>query len=120
MHDHVSHVRSLAGWSTDLEAHHDHARDPEEEDVQPRLQQRRGIERLIQAVDRWDELKQRPNMLIASRTYAPTFMSAVLSGQPNTEKGKRPEENHVSSTSSSCHSSTCSRGWMDVGSAQHG
>ena len=43
---HVSHVLSLVGWLTDLEAHHDHACDPEEEDVQPRLQQRCGVEGL--------------------------------------------------------------------------
>ena len=30
------------------------------------------------------------------------FMSSVLAGHPKTEKGKRPELNQVSSTSSSC------------------
>jgi hypothetical protein len=32
------------------------------------------------------------------------FMSSVLAGHPKTEKGKRPELNQVSSTSSSCDS----------------
>ena len=30
----------------ELQAHHDHARDPEEDDVEPRLEQRRRVERL--------------------------------------------------------------------------
>ena len=39
--------------------------------------------------------------------------SSVSSGHPKTEKGKRPLENHVSKTSSSCSTSTWNWRWLD-------
>mmetsp|Transcript_6434 Transcript_6434/g.15752 ORF Transcript_6434/g.15752 Transcript_6434/m.15752 type:complete len:205 (+) Transcript_6434:177-791(+) len=53
--------------------------------------------------------KKRMSCPVSSRVVGchPAFMSGALkSGQPRGENGKRPDENHVSSTSSSWKSST--------------
>jgi hypothetical protein len=63
------------GLSHEVDAHHHHAGDPEEEDVVARLEIARGVE-LLEEV--------------------------VLSGQPSVENGHSADENQVSSTSSSC------------------
>ncbi len=80
--------RHLAGQSVGEE---DHSSDPEEQNVPSGLENAVRVEMLdVGSLNRVSSVPDR------------TRAGLTFSGQPMVEKGQRPEENHVSRTSSSC------------------